>query len=156
MSAGAAPSIRPPWRRSCAPAACAPHGEGLENRILSAARKFGTAEEVIGEVKTKRYTRARICRILTCALIGITEDLQNQEILHARVLGFTPEGEKMLKTCTGEVVTSVSKAMEKGGDTAELLAADIRATDVAALAYGTVKPCGADYLTKIIKANSAK
>ena len=131
-------------------------GEGLENRILTAARSCPSVEELINEVKTKRYTRARICRILTCALLGITEALQNKEIRHARVLGFTPEGEKMLKTCTGEVVTSVSKAMEKGGNTAELLAADIRAADTLALAYSTIKPCSADYLTKIIKVNSAK
>ena len=131
-------------------------GEGLENRIISAARSCPSVEELINEVKTKRYTRARICRILTCALLGITEELQNKEIRHARVLGFTPDGEKLLKTCKGEVVTSVSKAMEKGGDTAELLAADIRAADTAALAYSSVKPCSADYLTKIIKANSAK
>ena len=131
-------------------------GEGLENRIITAARSCPSVEALIDEVKTKRYTRARICRILTCALLGITEALQNKEIRHARVLGFTPDGEKMLKTCSGEIVTSVSKAMEKGGNTAELLAADIRATDTLALAYGTIKPCSADYLTKIIKVNSAK
>lgn len=131
-------------------------GEGLENRILSAARKFGTAEEVIGEVKTKRYTRSRICRILTCALLGITEELQTKTAGYARVLGFTSEGEKMLKTCIGKVITSAAKAEDLGSDTAELLAADIRATDTAALAYENVKPCGADYLTKIIKPNSAK
>ena len=131
-------------------------GEGLENRILSAARKFGTAEEVIGEVKTKRYTRSRICRILTCALLGITEELQTKTADYARVLGFTDEGEKMLKTCIGKVITSAAKAEDLGSDTAELLAADIRATDTAALAYENVKPCGADYLTKIVKPNSAK
>lgn len=131
-------------------------GEGLENRILSAARKFGTAEEVIGEVKTKRYTRSRICRILTCALLGITEELQTKTADYARVLGFSDEGGKMLKTCIGKVITSAAKAEDLGSDTAELLAADIRATDTAALAYEKVKLCGADYLTKIIKSNSAK
>ncbi len=131
-------------------------GEGLENRILSAARKFGTAEEVIGEVKTKRYTRSRICRILTCALLGITEELQTKTADYARVLGFTDEGGKMLKTCIGKVITSAAKAEDLGSDSAELLAADIRATDASALAYEKVKPCGADYLTKIIKSNSAK
>lgn len=131
-------------------------GEGLENRILSAARKFGTAEEVIGEVKTKRYTRSRICRILTCALLGITEELQTKTADYARVLGFTDEGGKMLKACIGKVITSAAKAEDLGSDTAELLAADVRATDTAALAYEKVKPCGADYLTKIIKPNSAK
>lgn len=131
-------------------------GEGLENRILSAARKFGTAEEVIGEVKTKRYTRSRICRILTCALLGITEELQTKTADYARVLGFTDEGGKMLKTCSGRVITSVAKTDGLDADSAELLAADVRATDAAALAYEKVKPCGADYLTKIIKPNSAK
>ena len=131
-------------------------GEGLENRILSAARKFGTAEEVIDEVKTKRYTRSRICRILTCALLGITEELQTKTADYARVLGFTDEGGKMLKACIGKVITSAAKAENLGSDTAELLAADIRATDTAALAYENVKPCGADYLTKIVKPNSAK
>ena len=72
------------------------------------------------------------------------------------MLGFTDEGGKMLKTCIGKVITSAAKAEDLGSDTAELLAADIRATDTAALAYEKVKPCGADYLTKIIKPNSAK
>ncbi len=123
---------------------------------MSAARKFGTAEEVIDEVKTKRYTRSRICRILTCALLGITEELQTKTADYARVLGFTDEGGKMLKTCSGRVITSVAKTDGLDADSAELLAADVRATDAAALAYEKVKPCGADYLTKIIKPNSAK
>lgn len=130
--------------------------EGLENRIISAARSRATVDEVIDEVKTKRYTRARIGRIITCALLGITEELQNLNIGHVRVLGFTPEGEKMLGSCSGEIVTSVSKSASLGEDAAALLAADIRATDTAALGYGEIKPCGADYLTKIIKVNSAK
>ena len=131
-------------------------GEGLENRIISAARSFGTAEELISAVKTKRYTRARLRRILACVLLGITEELQTKSPCYARAFGFTPEGEKMLKSCRGEVVTSVSKAEKSGGDIAELLAADMRSTDVAALAYEPPKPGGADYLTKIIKINSAK
>ena len=131
-------------------------GEGLENRMISAARSCSTVKELIDEVKTKRYTHSRIRRILTCALLDITEELQTKKINHARVLGFTKEGEKMLKTCTGTIVTSVAKAEASGGDTALLLAADIRATDTAALAYTPVKPCGADHLTKIIKLNSAK
>lgn len=130
--------------------------EGLENRIISAARTCPTVEALIDEVKTKRYTHSRIRRILACALLDITEDLQTGKVSHARVLGFTEEGEKMLRTCTGTVVTSVAKAEALGGDTALLLAADIRATDTSALAYTPVKPCGADYLTKIIKLNSAK
>lgn len=131
-------------------------GEGLENRILSAARESSNLEQLIESVKTKRYTRARICRIIACALIGITDELQQKNIAHARVLGFTPEGEKMLRTCTGEIVTSPAKTEGLNEASLALLDADIRATDAAALAYGEVRPCSEDYLTKIIKVNSAK
>lgn len=130
-------------------------GEGLENRIISAARESTTAEELIDRVKTKRYTRARICRIIASALIGITDKLQNEKLSYARVLGFTPEGEKMLKSCTGKIVTSPAKTDALDFGTISLLAADIRSSDTAALAYKPVKPCGEDYLTKIVKVNSA-
>ncbi len=130
--------------------------EGLENRILFAARESASAEELISRVKTKRYTRARLCRIITCALLGITGELQSKTPGYARILGFTPEGEKMLKTCKGKIVTSVAKAEDLSEDDSALLAADVRATDTAALAYNPIRPCGDDYLTKIIRINSAK
>jgi len=41
--------------------------EGLENRIYDAALKCATRSELIERVKTKRYTYARISRILLCA-----------------------------------------------------------------------------------------
>lgn len=130
--------------------------EGLENRILNSARNSGSPEELIASVKTKRYTRARIDRIITCALLGITDELQCKKAGYARVLGFTAEGEKMLKTCAGQIVTSAAKADSLSPSDSSLLAADIRATDISALAYSPAKPCGMDYLTKIVRINSAK
>lgn len=46
-------------------------GEGLENRIADAAVRCSTSSEIADLVKTKRYTHARIRRILACALLGI-------------------------------------------------------------------------------------
>ncbi|MBQ1454087.1 MAG: nucleotidyltransferase family protein [Ruminococcus sp.] len=126
-------------------------GEGLEHRIMNAVSKYNSIEEILREVKTKRYTHARLRRILCCAALGITEDLQSRRASYARVLGFTGEGEKLLKSCSFEVVTSVGKTLRACGENADFLRADILATDLAALAYNRVKSCGADYRTKIIR-----
>ena len=131
-------------------------GEGLENRLLNAVKQYNSVEEIIAAVKTKRYTHARLRRIICCAMLGITEELQSKTAGYARVLGFTDDGAALLKNCACEVVTSVSKAMKHGGENALFLQKDVLATDLAALAYKQVKSCSADYLTKMLRKNRAK
>ena len=46
--------------------------EGLENRIKMAANKFNNLNDLILNIKSKRYTQSRIQRILLYALIGIS------------------------------------------------------------------------------------
>lgn len=130
-------------------------GEGLENRIVAAVRENNSVKEIIEAVKTKRYTHARLRRILCCAALGITEDLQSRRATYARVLGFTAEGEKLMKNCAFEVVTSPAKLMKSDSENRAFLQKDILATDLAALAYNPVKPCALDYHTKIIRSNRA-
>ena len=126
-------------------------GEGLENRIIEAARTSGSVEELIASVKTKRYTHARLRRIITCAFLGITENLQSQKADYVRALGFTQTGAEMLSTCTAQVVTSAAKFLKSDGSDSEMFKKDILATDLASLAFNEVKPCGLDFYTKIIK-----
>lgn len=126
-------------------------GEGLENRLTAAVKTCHSVEDIIAAVKTKRYTHARLRRILCCALLGITESLQAQRADYVRVLGFSQAGAALLKTCRLPVVTSAAKAMKADSTAAEFLRRDILATDIAALAYQAVKPCGADYHTKLIR-----
>lgn len=124
--------------------------EGLENRIYEAVNKHNSVKEIIDAIKTKRYTHARIRRIITCALLGITEQMQNSKISYARVLGFTPTGAQMLKECNIEVVTSVSKAL-KNEQISQMLEKDVYATDISALAYNKIMDKGIDFTTRIIK-----
>ena len=64
--------------------------EGLENRILSCARRACSRDELLALCKTKRYTWTRLSRICTCALLGMTnQDLQDYPSpQYLRVLGF--------------------------------------------------------------------
>jgi len=69
--------------------------EGLENRILKAAKLSTTLEELIDRVKTKRYTRARLRRIMLHAYLGITrEDSTLPQYL--KILDFSPRGQEIL------------------------------------------------------------
>ena len=116
-------------------------GEGLENRILEAAGHSGSVEELLQRVKTKRYTHARLRRIITCAFLAD----------YARVLGMTDWGAGLLCSCRCEIVTSAAKSLRENGKIAPFLRLDIRAGDVAALAYDPVQPSGSDYCTRIVK-----
>ena len=51
--------------------------EGIENRILAAAETAETCTGLFDAVKTKRYSHARIRRIVLSAYLGITNDLPN-------------------------------------------------------------------------------
>ena len=130
-------------------------GEGLENRILEAARRCGSVEELLGSVKTKRYTHARLRRILACALLGVTERLQTGEWDYVRVLGFSDRGAGLLCSCRGEIITSPAKSLRETGRNSEYLRLDIRAADLAALAYEEIKPAGTDFCTKILRPDTA-
>lgn len=125
--------------------------EGLENRIADAVFKYNSLKEIIGTVKTKRYTHARLRRIMTCVLLNITKELQASKADYVRVLGFSESGAALLKTCCAEVVTSAAKALSDGVCNINLLETDILSTDIAALSYNKVQSCGADYFTQIIK-----
>ena len=66
--------------------------EGLENPILRAAKSASNIAELLDAVKTKRYTLARLKRILFNALLGITREQQelaaySDDALYIRVLG---------------------------------------------------------------------
>lgn len=126
--------------------------EGLENRIADAVKQNVTVEEIIDAIKTKRYTRARIQRIIAAAFLGVSDDFQKNEAMYCRVLGFSESGASLLKNCRLPVVTSVAKAIDSLDKTAQRsLLLDIFATDIASLAFDKRKKMGADYTTPIIK-----
>src|SRR5699024_11459608 len=63
--------------------------------IRSAIRSVATVDELVDKVATKRYTKARIRRILAYILVGAVEK-PLPEAVH--VLGFTEKGQKDRKS----------------------------------------------------------
>lgn len=76
--------------------------EGLDNRIISRLRhlKEGTLESFINEIKTKRYTRTRISRILMQYLLAYDlepiEELRRQTPEAIKILALNDRGKEIL------------------------------------------------------------
>ncbi len=62
--------------------------EGLENRFLKAAERAGIGQELLGLVKTKRYTLSRLRRILWNLMLGNREPLVASLPPYIRVLAY--------------------------------------------------------------------
>ena len=70
--------------------------EGLWRKLMHESRKQATLEEIAAAVKSKRYTRSRIDRMILCAFLGITTEMMDMDLPYVRVLGFNDRGRKIL------------------------------------------------------------
>lgn len=75
-----------------------PHGsEGLWRKFMHGVREQATVEQILNAVKSKRYTRTRLDRMLMCAFLGISREMLSNPAPYARVLAFNDRGREILK-----------------------------------------------------------
>ena len=117
--------------------------EGLENLLKKSSNETSEIEKLIDALKSKRYTRTRIQRILLHALLNITKDeVSNYKYnpQYIRVLGFTKTGEKLLSQIYNKanipIVTQVGKFLKNANETSRrMIEKDILATNIYTLGY---------------------
>ena len=120
---------------------------GLENRLYRCALDNDDFSGFYSDLMTKRYTNARMQRVLTHIILGITDKFTKkarEKLYYIRVLGFTKKGSKYLKKIKNELsekgldLFTNLKNVEKrlGIDEKEMLDFDLRASKI----YGIVKP----------------
>ena len=69
--------------------------EEIASRLKAAVREISSVEELVDKVATKRYTKARVRRILTYILVGAVDNSLPKSI---HVLGFSQKGQFHLKS----------------------------------------------------------
>ncbi|MCD6420327.1 MAG: nucleotidyltransferase [Synergistetes bacterium] len=117
--------------------------EGIENRIKKAAVISTDIEKLIKNIKTKRYTKTKIQRMLIHILLGLSEHdnklFQKEGPKYIRVLGFTETGRNILKqmklTATLPIILKAHLPSKEDQVTTPMLKYDIRATWIYALAF---------------------
>ena len=135
--------------------------EGLENKIKFAANNFNTLDELITNIKSKRYTQSRIQRILLYALLNISQKDINQSkrvTPYIRVLGFNKHGKRIISAIAAanpklKIIVSVKKFMESSTDNAlrNMISKDILATNIYTLGYKNNPVANLDYTHKVVE-----
>jgi predicted nucleotidyltransferase len=132
--------------------------EGLENAIKQAANTCNNLEDLINSIKSKRYTRSRIQRILLYALLNITKkDIKNSYRTkpYVRILGASKRGKYLLSRLNNPkypVITSVKKFMDNNNNKIlkSMIEKDILASNIYTLGYKNDSKANLDYTKKLI------
>ncbi|MCD8390611.1 MAG: nucleotidyltransferase family protein [Firmicutes bacterium] len=105
-------------------------GEGLENRIISAAKSAVSFEDLCRRVKSKRYTMSRVRRVILSAVLGID---RVYDISYIRVLAANDNGRRILREIKekSELPIITKAALYKGGSPS--FALDVKVRDIHAL-----------------------
>lgn len=124
--------------------------EGLHNRIYDCVRNSNSLKELYDNLKTKRYTLARLRRIVMCALLDIKKSDTDKAPQYIRVLGMNDSGAQILKSSSLPIIAKVRQDYEKLSDSAKSqFDIDIKASDIYALANNS--KCKNDFSSQIIK-----
>ena len=115
---------------------------GLANKLKKEIRYADSLENLIDRVKSKVYTRTRICRLLAHILLEIREEDLKNAVSYARVLAFDGNGAKFLKDIRKRevnmipVITNINKEAGRYPEIRATLEKDILASDVYNLLTG--------------------
>ena len=98
--------------------------EGLEYSIKKAVNSCNTIDELLSNIKSKRYTITRLQRILLYSLLEITKDdmdISKKITPYIRILGFNNNGKYLLSKIAKEnpnleIITSVKKFLDSSNN----------------------------------------
>jgi len=118
--------------------------EGLEVRLKRLAASFTSREALLHQMKTKRYTYARLSRLLCHALLGLQKELCSAQPLppYARLLGFKSSAQPLLNQLKKGPLPLLTKAA-RWDISDPVFQLDMRAYDLWALAAR--QPLGMGY-----------
>lgn len=125
--------------------------EGLENKLYKSIRRAKNLEELYDLVKSKRYSHARVRRLVLHAFLGVRADMQYVPYIH--VLAMNQRGADILKNSkkTLPVIGKASDVKKLSKDAQRIFELEARADDIYALSSPVIRPCGLTFTTKLIK-----
>ena len=128
--------------------------EGIEYRIHEAALKARTLDELYSLAKTKRYSHARIRRIVLHAFMGFVADDYKGNPPYIHVLAMNDKGKEILKEAKEKaklpIVTKASDFDSLDEYGRHVFALEDMCTDVFSLSSPAILPCGREKTNGII------
>lgn len=132
--------------------------EGIEGRIFKCAKISSSLNQLIQNIKTKRYTMARIKRLIIYSFLGITKYYSDLPITYIRVLGFNSKGLEILKilknTSSLPIVTKFSEIKNLDNISKTIFEKECLCTDLYNISLPTPWPCGQEQKYKLVILNN--
>ncbi len=126
--------------------------EGLDNRVKKCAEECGSRAALLTALKCKRYTHARLSRLLAHALLGLTQEFAcaHPEPEYARVLGFRKDASPLITHLSKAPLPLITRPAALKED--EVFSLERRATDLQSLCFGSepARRAGRDLTEKMI------
>lgn len=125
--------------------------EGLENRIFDCVRTACSLDELLDSIKTKRYSHARIRRIVLSAFLGIHREHAGS-LRYIRILGMNERGKRLLSLAEPKLplISSYRQAMALPQESRRHYLLESHADDLWGLMTPAIQTCGADMTSKLI------
>lgn len=113
--------------------------EGLEHRLFRLCRETGTRSSLLEAMKCKRYTYARLSRLLAHALLGFDKEMLAKHPLptYARLIGLRRGAEPLLKELNRRAFLPMMTSTADLRDD-PIFQLECRVTDIWALLHDTV------------------
>lgn len=135
--------------------------EGLPQRLSKIGHSVSSTEAFLTQAKTKRYTHARLRRLLLCAFLGITANATKKYPPYLRILGFNKSGQtclhhmKSLSTCP--ILTKTASVHHLNPDCQSLFTNEVAYTDLYRLCFPEMPPIGLEWKKSpvIVPSNTA-
>ena len=120
--------------------------EGLPQRLERAGRQCTSIGQFLDTVKTKRYTHARLRRLLLWVYLGISAQDRPKHPPYLRVLGFNQRGQEILarmrKEATLPILTKPAHSRDLDNVGQRLFELEARCTDLYDLCLDTIPAPG--------------
>lgn len=116
--------------------------EGLGGKLKSKLRYYRSYEDIVESLKSKRYTRTRIGRMLALTLMGVRREDVKTAKNYIRVLAFDEKGSRYIKqikkigSCELPIITNINREAGLFPEIMPTLEKDILASDLYNLACG--------------------
>ena len=134
--------------------------EGIEHRLLRAARQAGDRETLLRLADSRRVTRARLSRLCAAALLGLTKETARRcsRPASARILGFRRTALPLLHAIRERGTLPLVAKCADMDRTDPLFALDVRAQDLWALGctHPSARAAGSDFITSPIVCEPAE
>lgn len=128
--------------------------EGLENRILESVNRENNLNDILFSIKTKRYTMARIKRILMCSFLDISSEIQTHSVPYIRILGSNSKGYEILKkgkkTASLPLVSRYSEIKKLSKPAIEVFNCECKSSDFYCFFSKKIDSCGKEQAFKMI------